>query len=297
MLAKADEDLSPKEIKFQLDPRRGFIYEPNQLTSSIEGSPKLIYKINSQGFRDDELSPDKPLVIALGSSHTFGHAINAEDRWTNQLEDRLPGYDVYNMGVAGYSIESIIVNAEDFLKSKKYNVKALIFEMPPHLEHYTLMKSFLWLQPKPRFLMKEGGLVYQSPPSYFQEEVYWARKLLGFCNGCKDVAANIDKFLFRWPQNFYIHFLRAYSRYAYYQLWVEIFRYAIELGTDYQAKVIFVLRDDESYKLCQQIHDQCVSVKDIATRKHHVNAKMKHINRKGNRLKMERVYEKVKPFL
>ncbi|AVM75546.1 SGNH/GDSL hydrolase family protein [Magnetospirillum gryphiswaldense] len=73
--------------------------------------PALPYHVraNTQGFRNrTELAADRPLVLALGDSQTFGLFVHAQDVWTDWLEHYL-GRDgirvqVLNNGIPGASI-------------------------------------------------------------------------------------------------------------------------------------------------------------------------------------------------
>ena len=65
-----------------------------------EGSTFSV-KTNALGLRDGALPNEKPWVLALGCSTTFGWGVDAEAAWPEQLEQLL-GVEVINAGVPGY---------------------------------------------------------------------------------------------------------------------------------------------------------------------------------------------------
>jgi lysophospholipase L1-like esterase len=88
-----------------------------------------IIKINSDGFRDEEYSIEKPpntvRIIALGDSFTFGWGVNLSDTYVKVLERKLnemnatANFQVMNFGVPGYNtLEEI-----EFLKQKGLKYK------------------------------------------------------------------------------------------------------------------------------------------------------------------------------
>jgi hypothetical protein len=63
-------------------------------------------QLNAAGFRDREVTPDKPTgvfrVAAVGDSFTFGNGIRRQDRYTDLVQARLPStIEVLNFGRAG----------------------------------------------------------------------------------------------------------------------------------------------------------------------------------------------------
>ena len=64
---------------------------------------------NSEGMRDRERSRAKPAgvrrIAVLGDSFTFGYGVEGDAVWTVVLERLLPGTEVLNFGVGGYSTQ------------------------------------------------------------------------------------------------------------------------------------------------------------------------------------------------
>ncbi len=70
---------------------------------------RFVWKINSQGFRDNEVDIGAFKILALGDSFTFGAGVNQEDSYPAQLESMLVksskarAIDVINAGVPSYN--------------------------------------------------------------------------------------------------------------------------------------------------------------------------------------------------
>ncbi|HZI94602.1 MAG TPA: GDSL-type esterase/lipase family protein, partial [Patescibacteria group bacterium] len=66
-------------------------------------------RINSEGWRDRERSPEKPpgifRIVVLGDSFTWGHGVEDEEIFTRRLEQKLSGVEVLNMGLSGSSTD------------------------------------------------------------------------------------------------------------------------------------------------------------------------------------------------
>jgi lysophospholipase L1-like esterase len=85
-----------------------FALKRNLTDGSFAGKP---VRTNSLGYRDRELPRRKPAnafrVVAVGDSVTFGHGVDVQDTWPDQLEHRLAArfpsrrIDVINTAVPG----------------------------------------------------------------------------------------------------------------------------------------------------------------------------------------------------
>lgn len=111
----------------QISENRDIVYElkPDSKVTMREDRKPVHYSINSLGFRDDEMQKEKNenqfRILAVGDSVTFGFGIEAEDRYTDKLEEMLNNqlrgttqYQVINTGVGGWSL----YNEAAFLKSR-----------------------------------------------------------------------------------------------------------------------------------------------------------------------------------
>lgn len=84
----------------QSDPELAYILRPGTCTFSNPGY-RNEYRINRLGVRDDEESLDRPVIVAIGDSHTMGMGVEEHETYAAQLE-RLTGLKTLNTGVSSY---------------------------------------------------------------------------------------------------------------------------------------------------------------------------------------------------
>jgi lysophospholipase L1-like esterase len=108
----------------------GWGHEPKTIEKFGYGEPKPTIKINSLGFRDDEITINKPKntkrIIILGDSFTFGMGVDQKEVFTEVLENLLNEanektqsqsqeinqgkqatyYEVINAGSIGYTLDN-----------------------------------------------------------------------------------------------------------------------------------------------------------------------------------------------
>ena len=90
-------------VQWVEDPELGYRMEENQLNNFSNGYFNVEVRTNDKGFRDEyNASYGNPGIIAIGDSYTFGHGIEAEDTWPEQLQNKIK-LNVVNLGVSGYA--------------------------------------------------------------------------------------------------------------------------------------------------------------------------------------------------
>jgi hypothetical protein len=116
-----------------------------------------------------------PVVIAAGCSFTFGHALNDQDSWPWQLQERLPRYRVMNTADLGYGTDQALLAAERQVNLSTGRAAAVILGFGDfQIERNRAPQGWLvFLYPfaKPLFAIAPDGVaVYQrqvriwSPP-------------------------------------------------------------------------------------------------------------------------------------
>jgi len=103
-----EQNRVPYRLPYQFDEELGWSPIPNKVSPRGE-------RINSIGLRDIELAPQGPgpTILFVGDSFLYGLAVNAEDRFTDRLREKLPGTRIVNAGVAAYG------TAQEFLLMKR----------------------------------------------------------------------------------------------------------------------------------------------------------------------------------
>ncbi len=95
-------------------PDRAWLYglRPG-IQATLQGTAPVVYRINSDGFRDDSYERQKPAgtfrTVVLGDSIAFGYGVDVEDSFPKVMERSLRAVadegamEVLNLGVSGYN--------------------------------------------------------------------------------------------------------------------------------------------------------------------------------------------------
>jgi lysophospholipase L1-like esterase len=108
-LLRGGEWLAAGQIFKIIDPPVGFSLQPGATQILVTGKAYTSRAtINSQGLRDIEHPLRKPpgqrRILVLGDSFMFGQGVRMQESLPRQLAGQLPGVDVINAGIPGYSL-------------------------------------------------------------------------------------------------------------------------------------------------------------------------------------------------
>jgi lysophospholipase L1-like esterase len=94
---------------WEYDPELGWRHVPGAAGWLVSPEFSVEYRINAQGLRDREVQvervPGQARVLCFGDSFVEGWGVRAEERVSEMLQQRLPGAEVVNFGVAGYGTD------------------------------------------------------------------------------------------------------------------------------------------------------------------------------------------------
>jgi len=139
----------------RLDPYLGWALVPNSQNHSVASEFDILYKINSQGIRDDEIILPKPegmfRILALGESTIFGEGIDYGHRCTEIIEQCLQNVDMVNLGVQGFGIDQVYLQLEQNGLNFESDLAVLFIAVDDFLQRATLKKRLG--QRKPRFVL------------------------------------------------------------------------------------------------------------------------------------------------
>ena len=84
----------------------GWFPQPH-MSRQFTGAKKINIKHNSLGFRDKEFADnlEKKNLIFIGDSFAYGYDSEVENRFSELVSKELTNFDVYNLGVSGYSTD------------------------------------------------------------------------------------------------------------------------------------------------------------------------------------------------
>ncbi len=148
---------------YRPDPEIGYTLWPSRRTTyryPVGSSNELVLVSNADGFRSAREfdSPDsRPRVWVLGDSMVLGDGVAAEDRLTEVIEQREPGWRVDNLGMSGYGVDLMIRACERLSKRVKPDVVVLGF----YTDDFRRLHPFNAGQgyPFPKFELQNGQLV------------------------------------------------------------------------------------------------------------------------------------------
>jgi hypothetical protein len=180
----------------QFDQELGFSLRPGAEDVLVTSDFTVTYSINSQGMRDKEVPLKKPgkefRILALGESTVFGEGINYGNRFTEVIEEVLPGVEIINLGVDGFGLD------QSFLQLKregfKFNPNAgIVFIFAPdYLDRCMDITGSGTLTVKPRFILRDdkNGLVLQDI-GYNRKEL--KTEIFPFGNNILGASGQVDK--------------------------------------------------------------------------------------------------------
>ena len=99
---------------YRYDPELGWFPIP-----LLQGTCRNVrVRHNAMGFRDRE-HPDesKKALVVLGDSFVYGYDVEQNQVFTHLLQERLPEWNVYNLGVSGYGTD------QELLLLQKYSAR------------------------------------------------------------------------------------------------------------------------------------------------------------------------------
>jgi len=99
------EGLSERTIAYRHDAELGWAPTPNS-EFTVTAERPIHAKHNSLGLRDVELGTSgKPRILFVGDSFVWGNDVEADERFTDLLRQRISSHDVVNAGVSGYGTD------------------------------------------------------------------------------------------------------------------------------------------------------------------------------------------------
>ncbi|HTO68108.1 MAG TPA: SGNH/GDSL hydrolase family protein [Bradyrhizobium sp.] len=112
---------------YDYDAELGWAPVPNS-SSEMTTFRTTHFKHNSLGLRDQEFTPDgKPTIMFLGDSFVWGLDSEADERFSELLKPRLPGYKILAAGVAGYGTDQEYLLLQRLWPKIKPAVVVLVF--------------------------------------------------------------------------------------------------------------------------------------------------------------------------
>jgi hypothetical protein len=124
---------------------------------------KIFVKNNSVGFRDrNHGKKEKPRIVFLGDSFVWGYGVEQEERFTEKLQQLLPGYEIFNFGVSGYGSDQEYLILKKYFYFYKPDIVFLIFCNNDHSGNSSNVRYAGYY--KPYFVIQNSKLVLKGVP-------------------------------------------------------------------------------------------------------------------------------------
>jgi lysophospholipase L1-like esterase len=170
------EGVSERSLSYRYDAELGWSPAPG--SSSIVTNARTIHvQHNSLGLRDIEFSLDaKPTIMFLGDSFVWGLDAEADERFTDLLRPRIPGYKILAAGVSGYGTDQEYLLLKRLWSKVRPAVVVLIFctqndrqDNSTNILHEGYQKPYFAPAPDSS-LMLRGQPVPKSRLQYIKED-------------------------------------------------------------------------------------------------------------------------------
>ena len=87
------------------------------------------WKLNSEGYRENEFEKDKPYILFVGDSFTAGHGIKKpEDRFSNLIAKIHPNYQSVNIGINGLDTEGELNELRKYIDKRQSKPELIVLQ-------------------------------------------------------------------------------------------------------------------------------------------------------------------------
>lgn len=145
----------------KLDDDLGWVPAPNLDRMKYQGAHLSTNSMSLRGKREHVPGKaDHPRIVAVGDSYMFGQCLDDEDTIPAQVEKRLPGSEVINIGVMGYGQGQMLSRLLRDGMRYRPDVVMLGFYQPDIERSRLFFRDYA----KPRYKLKGGKLVLTNVP-------------------------------------------------------------------------------------------------------------------------------------
>jgi hypothetical protein len=170
------EGVSERSLGYRYDAELGWAPIPNS-SSTVFNARTIHAQHNSLGLRDIEFTLDaEPTIMFLGDSFVWGLDAEADERFTELLRPRVPGYKIMAAGVSGYGTDQEYLLLQRLWPKVRPAVVVLIFctgndrqDNSTNIRYEGYQKPYFEMGPDGSLALK-GQPVPKSPLQYIRED-------------------------------------------------------------------------------------------------------------------------------
>lgn len=206
--------IKKESIVFNPDSKLKYFYEPKAGEKIIHNPPwlpyEVTYTINADSLNERfeygiDKSPGTFRIVTIGDSHTFGHYVNTEDNYPEQLEDALnkkmncqniKKFEVINLGMMGYDIQYSVHRLK--IRGLKYKPDLILWFLKE--DDFT---EILELE-RPLIIEEQNKLLVEDKKDPIKMYKPWriAQKIILNKYGEENILKQQDGFLNDFSQNY-----------------------------------------------------------------------------------------------
>ncbi len=123
-----------------------YTWLPNQRMNNMKEGFSFI-KMDENGFNNAEICNDKIDILLMGSSHMEAYQVNQNENCSFILNELLPEYYTYNIGISGHTIYRIADNLDNALNKYKPQKYVLIETNTITLDSFQMEKVLSGVSP------------------------------------------------------------------------------------------------------------------------------------------------------
>lgn len=119
---------------------------------------------NRHGFRDiehDVFSDNKPAIVFLGDSFTWGYEVEFDEMFVNRMRDMLPSHTIFNLAHRGYGTDQALLTFKQWHHDGPLQWVVLMFSENDVEDNNA---RFRYQKPKPMYQIVENELVLTGVP-------------------------------------------------------------------------------------------------------------------------------------
>ena len=148
----------------EYDPLLGWRGVPGGRARFTTKNASVWLQHNAEGFRDiepEERSPDKPAIVFLGDSFTWGYEVEFDEMFVSLLRERREDFELFNLSHRGYGTDQELMIFRDWRSERRLERVVLMFAENDVADNNSDWRN---RKPKPRFELGEGGLRLTDVP-------------------------------------------------------------------------------------------------------------------------------------
>jgi len=137
---------------------------PNGEAEFVTRNNRVWLSHNRHGFRDiehDHLSDEKPAIVFLGDSFTWGYEVEFDEMFVNRLRNRLPRFEIFNLAHRGYGTDQALLTFNQWNDKRPLGLAVLMFSENDIWDNNSELN---YGKPKPKYQLHYNKLILTGVP-------------------------------------------------------------------------------------------------------------------------------------